>query len=475
VIVMKFGGSSVATAAAIARVRSIVSREPRPRVIVVSALGGVTDDLLSAAASAETGDLRQALRVIDALGERHRETARAALASIPTTLLPALDHCWFRASATLRAIARRGRGSARARDEVAACGELASSLLVRHALEDAGLPAEWIDARRAIATDGRHGSAAPLYAPTAGRLRSSVLPVLGRGGIPVVGGFVGSTLRGVTTTLGRGGSDLSASLVGACLDAEEIQIWTDVDGLLTADPRVFDRPRPVAALTFGEAGELAHFGAKVLHPAAVDPAANARIPVRILNSIRPGAAGTLIAGHHDARPGLAALASHRGLAALDVDCTPATRERVLVQLFSECARAMLAVHLAALADSRISIVAGSGAPLDRVAKALGRRAGVRRREGLALLAAVGEGLRERGPGEERAAAPRWSPADVFAALSGIPLHLVSRAPGSRHIAFVLADADLPTATARLHHAFLSAPVWHHSPAALRVAAAGGAR
>ncbi len=474
-IVMKFGGSSVATSAAIARVRSIVSSERRPRVVVVSALGGVTDALLSAVASAEAGDSATALGVVDALRERHRDTARALLAAVPAALLSALDDCWSRAFQRLRGMARTGRATARLRDEVAAVGELASSLLVRSAFEDGGLRTRWVDARRAVATDDRHGAASPLFGPTAERLRWSILPALERGNVPVVGGFVGSTLRGVTTTLGRGGSDLSASLIGACLQAEEIQIWTDVDGLLTADPRVFDRPRPVDALTFGEAGELAHFGAKVLHPAAVDPAASAGIPVRILNSSRPDAPGTLIAGHHHARPGLAALACHRDLAALEVDCPPGTRERVLAELFGECAQAMLPVHLAALADSRISIVAGSGAPLENVTKAIGRRLSLRRRDGLALLAAVGEGLRERGPGEEHAVAPRWSPADVFAALSGISLHLVSRAPGSRHIAFVLSDADLPAATARLHHEFLSAPAWSDCSAAFGVAAAGGAR
>src|SRR6185437_3365319 len=190
------------------------------------------------------------------------------------------------------------------------------------ALTEAGIPSEWVDARRAIITTGDHTRAVPLAAETEAALRASVLAAIDAGRVPVLGGFVGATLQGHTTTLGRGGSDYSGALVGAGIDAAEIQIWTDVDGMLTADPRVIAAPRLVPQLSFAEAAELAYFGAKVLHPSTIRPAVERDIPVRILNSRNPGGTGTLItaAGAADGTP-VTALACKRDVTVVDITST----------------------------------------------------------------------------------------------------------------------------------------------------------
>src|SRR5205823_5980926 len=194
----------------------------------------------------------------------------------------------------VRALAVLREVSPRSLDAVLAIGELASSRMVAAAFVERRLPAVWIDGRAVIVTDAEHTGAVPDMTATETRAREALGPALKSGHVPVLGGFIGATLQGVTTTLGRGGSDYSAAIVGACLSAGEIQIWTDVDGMLTADPRIVEAPRLVRQLSFAEASELAYFGAKVLHPSTILPAVAKSIPVRILNSRRPEATGTLI-------------------------------------------------------------------------------------------------------------------------------------------------------------------------------------
>jgi aspartate kinase len=301
-VVLKFGGSSVATSAAIARVCDIVSRERRPRAIVVSALGGVTDQLIELARLAGDGCQPDAERLLDALRARHRDVVRSIAAPARRRALEAdLDATWRDVQAPLQRSAAAGCCPPAWRDAMVASGELASSRLVTAFLAERGVPAVWVDARRVVVTDGRHGEASPDIDATRGRVRAEVLARVLCREVPVVGGFVGATPDGATTTLGRGGSDYSASLIGASADADEVQIWTDTDGVLTADPRELPQAQTVDRLSYGEAAALASAGAKVLHPATVAPAVATRIPVRVLNSQRPDAAGTLITADHGGR------------------------------------------------------------------------------------------------------------------------------------------------------------------------------
>src|SRR5262245_23273323 len=332
VIVMKFGGTSVADAAAIERLMSIVraarqaaiqpeSTDWRGPIVVVSALGGATDRLLGIAAEAGAGDVEGARNNLLALCNRHLEVA--SVIADPTERAEGEKYIRVELAGLERIVGALGvlrEVTPRWLDAIAATGELLSSRIVAAALSSHGLAASWVDARQVMMTTDEHTSAAPLEAETATALATKVDPLLAARRIPVIGGFVGATREGVTTTLGRGGSDYSASIVGACLGASEIQIWTDVDGMLTADPRIVPDVHVVPHLSFAEASELAYFGAKVLHPATIQPAVAKNIPVRILNSRRPlDAAGTLITRDRPpTRHALTAVASKKGVTVVDI-------------------------------------------------------------------------------------------------------------------------------------------------------------
>ena len=446
-VVMKFGGSSVATSAALARVVAIVKAERRPRVVVVSALGGVTDALLELAAHAAARNEVAALEAVRALRDRH-----ASLAGIVRddaerrALLEHLDAGWRDVETLVHASSLLKACPPAASDAIVAHGELASSRLAAAILRDAGVPAEWIDARQVVVTDSRHQQASPLAAASADQLARTVRPLVDRGAVPVLGGFVGATADGVTTTLGRGGSDYSASLIGACLGASEIQIWTDVDGILTADPRLFGRARAVDRLSFDEASALAHFGAKVLHPSTVQPAVLAGIPVRILNSHHSAGRGTVVTAGPVRRSAPAA-----GIACLDNLCVfevplpgGADRPAAIAEVYTACARAGAAVHLTAVSDAGVSVAVDDGPAGDRVAAQLDSVRGVARRRGLALVAVVGDGL----------AAGRAGGWRVWAAFDGIPVQLLTRTTGAMHVACVVDEADLAPAVETLHERLL---------------------
>ncbi|HEX5758829.1 MAG TPA: aspartate kinase [Thermoanaerobaculia bacterium] len=313
-IITKFGGSSVDSAPAIERVAGIVrARLARRPVVVVSAMGKTTRRLLEIGEAAARGDLGRALELVDELRDFH------VLESVPVVAAedrPALDRALAARFGELRRtiseiVAARALPP-RLADEVAAYGELLASEILTLALRRGGLDAEWLDCRRLIVTDDRFTRANPLYPATEERLRAAVPPLVAAGRVPVLGGYVGATPEGVTTTLGREGSDFTAAIVGAALGAEEVQIWTDVDGMLTTDPRVVPAARRIRTLSFAEALELASAGAKVLHPGTLGPAEAGGLPVRILNSRRPpetdDGAGTLIGRRAPAPPHVKSIA-----------------------------------------------------------------------------------------------------------------------------------------------------------------------
>jgi aspartate kinase len=303
-IVMKFGGSSVDTAEAIARVEEIIrGRLDRRPVVVVSAMAKTTRDLLESAEAAAAGDRDAALARFDRIEAYHR---REAYAVVPPPGRPALDAMldpWFNELHThLDELAVTRALTPRAADAVAGYGELLASAILSFALSHAGIESSWIDCRRVMMTDDDFTRARPLYGPTEARLRSSLRPLLRHGAVPVVGGYVGATLQGVTTTLGKEGSDFSAAIVGAALGADEIQIWTDVNGMRTADPRLYPDARRVRTLSFAEALELSCSGAKKPHYGTLGPASRANVPIRILDSRQPGAEGTVIGRRNPEAP-----------------------------------------------------------------------------------------------------------------------------------------------------------------------------
>jgi aspartate kinase len=453
VVVQKFGGTSVADPEAIQRLIQIVrdtrSRDGRGPAVVVSAMSGVTDALLGVAAAAGGGRLDDALTRLDQLRERHTAAARALAAQDAKGPLGQQIGTQFDdLMALARALAVLREVSPRTLDVVAAAGELLSSRIVAAALANAGIPSEWVDARRAIITTGDHTRAVPLATETDAALRASVRAVVDAGRVPVLGGFVGSTIDGHTTTLGRGGSDYSGAIVGAGIGAREIQIWTDVDGMLTADPRVIAAPKLVPQLSFAEAAELAYFGAKVLHPSTIVPAVERNIPVRILNSLKPDGPGTTITA--EPPPGatpLTALACKRDVTVIDI-----TSSRMLMaygflrRVFEVFERYTTAVDVVTTSEVTVSVTVDDRRHLEPIVEELSEFSQVTVDHEMALLCAVGDRLRN-----EPAIAAR-----AVGVLEEVPLRMISQAASRRNITVILRQVDLPHAMNRLHEEFFAA-------------------
>lgn len=295
-IVMKFGGTSVEDAASIERVTEIVrARLNLKPVIVVSAMGKTTRKLLAAAEASAAGDSRGALAFLADLKTRHTSEVRRLVQKATGRLaLPLIEQHFDELKTLLEGLAILGEVPPRGLDKILAYGELLSSFIVADAMAERGIPTRLMDARELIKTDDRYGGASPMFDLTNRAITEKVAPVLDSGDVPVVQGFIGSTRDGATTTLGFEGSDYTASIIGAALNADDIQIWKDVSGLMTADPSVYAGARTVKTCSFAEAADLSFLGAKVLHPKAVYPAASKNIPVHIYNSRNPEATGTSI-------------------------------------------------------------------------------------------------------------------------------------------------------------------------------------
>jgi len=457
-IVMKFGGTSVADRAAIERLMAIVraarqaaiqpeSADWLGPIVVVSALGGATDRLLGVAAEAGAGDIEGACENLRALRARHLEVA-GVIGDVAER--PEVDRFINDAFDELERIAGAlgvlHEVTPRWLDTIAATGEIVSSRIVSAALTAHGLAASWVDARKVIVTGDEHTAAPPLMAETGAALSAIVDPLLAERRIPVLGGFVGANRQGVTTTLGRGGSDYSAAIAGACLGASEIQIWTDVDGMLTADPRIVKDVQVVPHLSFGEASELAYFGAKVLHPATIQPAVAQNIPVRILNSRRPhDAIGTLITRERPPRHRpLTAVASKKGVTVVDIASTRMLMAHgFLTRIFSAFEQHRTAVDVVTTSEVSVSVTVDDTRRLPEVAAALAEVADVTREDHMAIICAVGDELQSD---------PTFV-SHLLEALGGIPIRMVSQAAARRNITLVIREADLETALSRVHKAF----------------------
>jgi aspartokinase/homoserine dehydrogenase 1 len=318
-IVLKFGGTSVGSLERVRDAVSIIEAQPLPRAAVVSAAGGVTNLLLDAAEHAANGDAEGASPLIDEIVARHARIAdgigdareRAAVNEL-------LDSMHDELRQNISAIGEAGALSKRESDRVVSIGERSMSVIVAATLRSRGTPAAHVFADAVIATDDRFGNAKPDRMRTQEQAERVVRPLLDEGKTVVMTGFIGGAPDGSITTLGRGGSDYSATLLGAALMADEVQIWTDVPGVLSADPRLVPDARVVPQISFDEAQELAHFGAKVLHPRTIRPAVALDIPVRILSTFAPNEPGTLVTKQWTGQQ-LKAITAMRNLLLLTVD------------------------------------------------------------------------------------------------------------------------------------------------------------
>jgi aspartate kinase len=321
--VMKFGGTSVGDASRIRRAAAIAAEASKERavVVVVSAMSGVTNALIAAAGKAATGDEASAEALTKALQEKHHEAIGNLISDIEARrqLLSEIDSMIERAANYCRGCALLGELSPRALDVIAGTGERLTARMAAAALREMGLHGVAFDATDLIVTDDVHGGARPLAEPTRKKTQAALIPLLEAGGIPVVTGYIAATTKGIPTTLGRGGSDYSATILGAALDASEVIIWTDVNGVLTADPRMVPDAATLDEVSYTEAGELAFFGAKVLHPMTLRPVIEGAIPVWIRNSFQPELAGTKIT--HTVRPapqGVKAVTATRDVAMIAI-------------------------------------------------------------------------------------------------------------------------------------------------------------
>ncbi len=448
---MKFGGTSVADPDAINRLIGIVKQQIQASakagvpVVVVSALAGVTDALVAIARLAEDGAADRAAVELRALVERHVSVATAVTSGSRARVVDEVKKEFDELIGLVHALAVLREVSPRSRDAVLAVGELASSRIVAAAFEDRRIPSAWVDARTVLVTDAEHMGAVPDMHATRERATEILAPTVASGKVAVLGGFIGATANGITSTLGRGGSDFSAAIFGACLDADEIQIWTDVDGMLTADPRIVPQPRLVPQLTFAEASELAYFGAKVLHPSTILPAVSKNIPVRILNSRRPDNAGTRITADGAPAPGrLTALACKRDVTVIDITSTRMLMAHgFLRRLFEVFERFKTAVDVVTTSEVSVSVTVDDTRRLEAILENLRNFADASCEREMAIICAVGENLRGDPTLFARA----------VTALERIPLRLVSQAASRRNITFVLRNADVPHAMMRLHEAF----------------------
>jgi aspartate kinase len=445
-IVAKFGGTSVADAESIRRMIEIVrSRAGCQPVVVVSALARVTDGLLALAHQCGSGDGAAIDVSIAALLERHEGIARELPGCSAAVDLIAEDAAELRREVMA---ARDRRLSPGELDAVAGRGELWSSRLVAAAMAGAGLEVDWVDIRPILVTDGRFGRATPYTQVLNKRARDHLKPLAEAGRIPVTQGFIGATATGVATTLGRGGSDFTAALLGAALSAERVEIWTDVDGLMTADPRIVPSARTLAAASYDEAAELATFGARILHPATALPLVRAGIPIVILNSRHPERSGTTIGPQAELeRMGdspIRSISWKQGITVVNIRAPRMLGTYGFLRaLFEVFERHETVVDVLASGEVSISITIEDRSRLDQIARDLGELGEVWIEEHRAIVAIVGVGLRHT-PG----LAGR-----VFNAVWPANVEIISQGASAINMTFVVREEDGPDVVRRLHQEF----------------------
>lgn len=445
-IVVKFGGTSVGDAEAIERAAGIVkSRLPRQPAVVVSALGGATNSLLAIGEQSAKGHLIGALRGVEALRERHFQQCEKLLgtseagAEVAAEMSASFDEL----ASLAEALSVLGHATPRSFDAIASFGEQLSSQLVAAFFMLRGIAAEHVDARDVFITDDCFMSADPQIDAIAEAARDVVQPLIQRGKVPVLGGFIGRTAGGITTTLGRGGSDYSASLLGAALHADSIEIWTDVDGMLTGDPRVVKGSRLIEQIRFDEASELASFGAKVLHPNTIAPAVRLGIPVFIYNSRNPGGKGTRIT--FDApRRAVSAIAGKGGITVVKVGAAKMLFARgFLRRVFEIFERNGVSVDVVATSEVSVSVTVDDPSGLESLVVELSALGDVSVERDRAIVAVVGAALSGDSAAMGRA----------LGALDGIEVHMMSLSASGINLTIIVEGDQLNLAMERLHAEF----------------------
>ena len=453
-VVMKFGGTSVEDPAAINRTASIVAGRVaagKQTVVVVSAMAKVTDQLLRAAAAAAKGDRTGALAISSRLRARHRDTA-CALIKTPanaSALCNLIEQKFDSLDEILRGLAAILELTPRISDLVVSYGERLSSRIIAAAFAERSINGAHVDAREVIVTDSQFGKAAPLDVLIEKRATEHLRPLLEQGKVPVMGGFIASNETGITTTLGRGGSDFTAALLGGALAADAIEIWTDVDGIMTSDPRVCPDALRVKVISFEEAAELAYFGAKVLHPATILPAVRKNIPVLVLNSKNPSNEGTRIISiaPHCSSP-FKSIAVKKKLSIIDVVASRMLMTHgYLKAIFDIFDKHQCPVDMVSTSEVSVSLTVDSNDKLPLIAADLSQLADVKYEGKKALICLVGEDIR----GQSGMAA------QVFGAIKHVNVRMISQGASEINMSFMIEEDDADEAVRSLHAAFFKEP------------------
>ncbi|MFQ6058170.1 MAG: aspartate kinase [Anaerolineae bacterium] len=462
-IIMKFGGTSVGDGDCIAQVAEIVGshvRQGQQVVVVVSAMSGVTDALIEAARTAARGDGETFGRIKHALLQKHLQAIGTAIADEGAwgALGAEVEARLEEFESLCRSIHILGELTPRALDLVSSLGERFTSRILAAALQERGIAAQAVEATEVVVTNGHFGAANPLMDLTREKARARLLPLLDEGTVPVVTGFIGATPEGILTTLGRGGSDYTASILGSCLEADEIWIWTDVDGVMTADPRVVPEARTLPEISYAEAAELSYFGAKVLHPKTILPAIEQGIPLRILNTFNPDGPSTLIVKEPrgDGRT-VKAITSIRDLSLVTVEGRGMLGvPGVAAKVFSAVAREGISVLMISQSSSEQSICfvieqrvsQQALSALERAFELELARRNIDRiwaQDNVVIIAAVGAGMKGT-PGIA---------AKVFGALGRQGINVISIAQGSSeyNLSLVVDAKDADDAVRYIHQEF----------------------
>lgn len=460
ILVMKFGGTSVGSAAAIEALVAITRDQLKQwdhAVVVVSAMSGVTDQLLKGATSAAGGDQVRYKTIAANLREKHA-AALAELVRDPAAAnatRAAIEQLIDEFELLCHSVGVLGEASPRAIDAISSLGERMSVRLVAAALCAHGCAAEAIDATEIVITSAHFGSAVPHQQPTREYTRARLLPLLANGVVPVITGFIGATEHGATTTLGRGGSDYSGAIVGAALDADEVAIYTDVDGVMTTDPRLAPDARVIPLISYAEMGELAYFGAKVLHPRTIRPVVEHGIPLRIRNTFNAGHPGTLVVRESQANGrAIKAVSAIKAMSMITVEGrgmigVPGVAARTFGAVASAGANVLM-ISQASSEQSICFVVPFSSSPAvvqaleDGLANELARRDvdRIAARDDVVIVTAVGAGMRET-PGVA---------SQVFGALAERTINVIAIAQGSSEcsISVVVSHEDADAAVRAIH-------------------------
>ena len=449
-IVMKFGGTSVGDGEKVKAAAALVAKAASSEgvVVVVSAMSGVTDSLLSVAASAHDMKDDEIDSFVSGIRKRHEDAATASSGKDLGKVLSAIEKRSEELKDAIENIRDTGLND-HFRDRVAAFGEKFSAALLSGAISE-HVPSDWHHGDNGlIVVDDNFLSPEPDMEATEDEIRKRILPQVENGTVPVITGYMGCTHQGHTTTLGRGSSDQIASIVGACVGAREVQIWTDVDGLLTADPKVVPGSRLIPKVSFGEASELAYFGAKVLHPKTILPAMQKNIPIRILNTHNPSSPGTMIvSGAERSKEIVKAITSKSGVTMVDIVSTKMLAAHgFLAKVFEIFGRHGISIDMISTTEVSVSMTIDSriNGRMEPVLRELRDISQVNLLENRAVICIVGDGMKMVSGTAGR----------VFSCLgkSGINVECISQGASEINIGLVVEERDAANAVRALHQEF----------------------